>query len=81
MPKANVKFKERDVRRAIRAVVKEGIAFGRVAIDPDGNIVVAARSETDDNEKKMISMGTKPYGDNQTCARAEEQDAPRCTGV
>jgi hypothetical protein len=34
MPKANLKFKERDVRRAIRAVTKEGIAIGRVAIDP-----------------------------------------------
>jgi hypothetical protein len=52
MPKGNLKFKERDVRRAIRAIAKEGIAVGRVAIDRDGNIVVAVRSGSDDNEKK-----------------------------
>ena len=44
MPKGNLAFKERDVRRAIRAVTKEGIAIGRVVIDPNGNIVVAVQT-------------------------------------
>ena len=52
MPKGNLAFKERDARRAIRAVTKEGIAVDRVVIDPrTGNIVVIAKPGPEDNEK------------------------------
>ena len=33
MPKGNLLFKERDVRRAIRGVTKAGVAVDRVLID------------------------------------------------
>jgi hypothetical protein len=37
MPKGNVKFKQSDVTRAIRAVMQTGAPFG-VEITPDGTI-------------------------------------------
>ena len=37
MPKGNVKFKQSDVARAIRAVMQTGAPFG-VEITPDGTI-------------------------------------------
>ena len=42
MAKRNLKFRERDVSRAIRGVSKAGVSVGRVMIDHDGNIVVIA---------------------------------------
>jgi hypothetical protein len=44
MPKGNLLFKERDVRRAIRGVTKAGVAVDRVLIDREGNIAVIARA-------------------------------------
>jgi hypothetical protein len=40
MPKAKLLFTERDVSRAIRAVLKTGLPVGSVLIDKRGNIVV-----------------------------------------
>ena len=55
MPKANLAFKERDVRRAIRAVTKEGIAVGRVAFDRDGSFVVITKPINNDGEDDPIA--------------------------
>jgi hypothetical protein len=42
MAKAKLRFTERDVSRAIRAVAKTGTPIGRVIVDPRGNIIVEA---------------------------------------
>lgn len=47
MARRNLKFKERDVSRAIRGVVNAGISVGRVMVDRDGNIVVIASQPGD----------------------------------
>lgn len=39
-------FQSRDVTRAVKAALKGGLAVGRVEIEPDGRIVVAAVAET-----------------------------------
>jgi hypothetical protein len=44
MPRGNLLFKERDVRRAIRGVTKAGVAVDRVLINREGNIAVIARA-------------------------------------
>jgi hypothetical protein len=46
MPRGSVKFKERDIRRAIRAAKKEG--QGRVVLDPaTGKLIVDVRPPGD----------------------------------
>jgi len=49
MPKGNLKFKELDVRRAIRGVSKEGIHVDRVEIDREGKIVIVAAKADENN--------------------------------
>jgi hypothetical protein len=57
MPKGNLKFKELDVRRGIRAFHKTGLQVGRVEIDREGKIVIVAAkakspaSDDSDDEK------------------------------
>lgn len=38
-------FQSRDVTRAVKAALKGGLAVGRVEIEPDGRIVLAAVTE------------------------------------
>ncbi len=46
-------FKQSDVTKALKAMVKAGIAVGRVEIDKDGKIViVTARLEATPNKEK-----------------------------
>lgn len=40
MARGLLKFKERELRRAARAVTKEGMVVDRVEIDPDGKIAL-----------------------------------------
>jgi hypothetical protein len=47
MPKAKLRFTERDVSRAIRAATKAGVQVGRVVIDTAGNIFVVAAQPGD----------------------------------
>jgi tRNA(Arg) A34 adenosine deaminase TadA len=46
MAKAKLLFTERDVSRAIRAVLKTGLPVGSVLIDKRGNIIVEPGDET-----------------------------------
>jgi hypothetical protein len=43
-------FKERDVKRAARAVLAMGLNIGRVEIDKNGTIVVVPGKRTDPGE-------------------------------
>ena len=45
-------FKERDVTRALRAVVRAGIEVQRVEVDKDGRIII------------VIAKTSSPTGDN-----------------
>jgi hypothetical protein len=40
MARGKLSFKERDLRRALRAVEKEGISMQRVEIDREGKIII-----------------------------------------
>jgi len=41
---AAARFKQDDVARAVRGVMKAGMRVGRVEIDPNGRIVILAES-------------------------------------
>ena len=43
-------FKERDVKRAARAVLTMGLNIGRVEIDKNGTIIVVAGKPSDPHE-------------------------------
>lgn len=47
MPRGPCKFRQRDVTKAVRAVVAAGVQVARVEVDKDGRIVViAGKSES-----------------------------------
>ncbi len=41
---APARFKQDDVTRAVRGVVKAGMRVGRVEIDPNGHIIILSES-------------------------------------
>jgi hypothetical protein len=45
--KNQLRFKERDVSRLVRAASKAGVVIDRVVVDRDGNIVVVAAGGDD----------------------------------
>jgi hypothetical protein len=46
MAKAKLRFTERDVSRAIRAVSKTGVLVWRVVVDVHGNIIIEPGDDT-----------------------------------
>jgi hypothetical protein len=54
------KFKQCDVTRAVRALVKAGVPVGRVEITPDGRIVIATGADsnapTDDLDRELAEF-------------------------
>jgi len=75
MARRNLKFKERDVSRAIRGVVNAGISVGRVMVDRDGNIVVIASQPGDVIEAKPSDDPSKPWDEALTNAADQERTA------
>jgi hypothetical protein len=47
MSRGQQTFKQRDVTKAIKAMVKAGIAVGRVEIDKNGKIIIVAAKADD----------------------------------
>jgi hypothetical protein len=70
MPKSIVLFKERTLRRAIRAVQKEGLIPKAATVAPDGTMSVSfaepplceVNPELGDTEKFVESMWDRDYG-------------------
>jgi hypothetical protein len=56
MAKAKLLFTERDVSRAIRAVLKTGLPVGSVLIDKHGNIVVEPVDTTPTTPRKKADQ-------------------------
>jgi hypothetical protein len=54
MSRGQQTFKQSDVIKAVKAVVKAGIAIGRVEIDTDGKkiVIVPARPEDAENREQ-----------------------------
>jgi tRNA(Arg) A34 adenosine deaminase TadA len=64
MAKAKLLFTERDVSRAIRAVLKTGLPVGSVLIDKRGNIIVEPGDTTPTPNRKRTSdaqSAFRPY--------------------
>jgi len=53
-------FKERDVKRAARAVLAMGLNIGRVEIDKNGTIVVVPGNPTADESKERNEWDDAP---------------------
>ena len=63
-----MKFKQRDVTRAVRGVAAAGIGVSRVEIDKDGKIVVVLNSEAN----KLVPEG-KSELDNWLIGRGDSR--------
>jgi hypothetical protein len=64
--KAKLRFTERDVSRAIRAVTKAGVQVGRVVVDRDGNIVVIAAQPADATPTETFGSSIAQFGQSAT---------------
>jgi hypothetical protein len=60
MAKAKLRFTERDVSRAIRAVLKTGLPVGSVLIDKRGNIIVEPGDAAPTTTSKKKAEGQRP---------------------
>jgi hypothetical protein len=52
-------FKERDVTRAVKAILAAGLAVAHVSIDKDGRIVVVPSEPTKSNGSGYIEQATE----------------------
>jgi hypothetical protein len=62
MPRARQLFTERDVSRAIRAVLKTGLPVGSVLIDKRGNIIVEPGEAIPASSKKKAAAAKAEAG-------------------
>jgi hypothetical protein len=64
MPANKVQFRERSIRRIIRAALKEGLVAKSATIAPDGTITVSLAAAPD--QELSVDMGSnewdKPHG-------------------
>jgi len=62
MSRGPQRFRERDVTRAVKAVVKAGVEVARVEIDTEGRIVVVAGKPADGHAPNEWdeALGTTP---------------------
>jgi hypothetical protein len=51
MSRGPLKFKERDVRRFLRAFTKEGLSVAEVMVDSDGNLTAVIGEPTDETNE------------------------------